>query len=140
MKMTKEELVEFVKGHPACHLATLEKGRPRVRGMMPYRFDGTSFVMHTGTEKAVWRQIMEDPRVELCFNDFEKFLQVRFSGRVEPIDDGALKAEIVEARPFLKPWIEAKGMGFMSVFRVVDLEVSIWTMATNLEPTCWERL
>lgn len=136
--MTREEIIRFINENQACHLATLEDGKPRVRGMMAYRADSSGVIFHTGTAKALSRQIRKDPHVEACFNS--KDTQVRVSGVAEIVEDLALKKEIVAARPFMKPWVEANGYGLLVVFRITKCEATVWTMAANFEPTKYQKI
>ena len=136
--MTREEILRFINENPACHLATLEDGQPRVRGMLAYRADETGVIFHTGTSKALAQQIRKNPQAEACFNSHNT--QVRVAGVVEILEDETLKKEIVEARPFLKPWVAAHGMGLLVAFRLTHCEVTVWTMATNLQPTKYQKL
>jgi len=50
--MTKEQIFEVMNGNLGFHLATVENGEPRVRGMMLYKADETGIVFHTGDFKA----------------------------------------------------------------------------------------
>ncbi len=136
--MTREQIVEFIHANPACHLATIENGQPRVRGMLAYRADASGLIFHTGRAKAVCRQMLQDPHVEVCFNSPDA--QVRVCGLAEPVDDLQLKKEIVEARPFMKPWVEKHGYDLIAVFRITKCQASVWTMATNFEPTRFQPL
>ena len=93
--MTASEIRKFLNDHPACHLATLENGRPRVRGMLLYRADEQGLIFHTGVGKALAKQVADGAPVEACFNSPE--LQVRVAGTAKIVDDPELKKEIVEA-------------------------------------------
>ena len=138
--MNRIEILQFLNAHLACSLATLEGNQPRVRGMMVYRADAKGLIFHTGSNKALYRQIRANPHVETCFNDPATGTQVRVAGEVEILNDMALKKEIVEARPFMKPWIEQHGYDLLVVFRVTRCKTAVWTMATNLEPTTYQDL
>jgi uncharacterized pyridoxamine 5'-phosphate oxidase family protein len=138
--MDRTEILEFINAHPACSLATLEAGQPRVRGMLMYKADAKGLVFHTGTGKALFRQIQATPKAEACFVDPETRTQVRVAGTVEVLDDLALKKEIAEARPFMKPWIEQHGYDLIAVFRITRCKATVWTMATNFEPTMYQDL
>ena len=67
----------------------------------------------------MYREVVQDPKVELCFNGSEKM--VRVSGMAEFIEDQGLKEEVVKARPFLKPLVDAHGWVAIKVFRVAIL-------------------
>ncbi len=133
--MTREDVFDFMNAHLACHLATVEGGEPRVRGMWAYRADEKGIVFHTGTFKDLYRQLTADPAVEFCFNDFEKGIQVRVRGEAREEKDASLKEEIVAAREFLRPFVEKPdGRDQLAVFRVTELTACVWTMDTNTEP------
>lgn len=136
--MTREELLRFLNENPVCHLATLEEGRPRVRGMFMYRADERGLLFHTGNFKALARQVANGAPVEACFNSPD--VQVRVSGTAELVEDMALKKEIVSSRPFLQPWVQRHGYEMLAVVRVTGCEAAVWTMETNFEPTVYRPL
>jgi len=122
-----------MNAHPICHLATLEGDQPRVRGMMMYRADSTGILFHVGAHKSLRCQIVQNPRVEVCFNS--ESMQVRIAGTVEILDDLDLKKEIVEARPFMQSFVAEQGYDVFIVFRVTGCRYTVWTMDTNFQPT-----
>jgi len=126
--MTREQILELLNANPVCHLATCEGKQPRVRGMMMYRAEASGLIFHTGNYKALSKQLRANQQVEVCFNSPDT--QVRVAG----------VAEIVEARPFLKPWVEKHGYDLIVVFRVTQCQAAVWTMATNFEPTRYQKL
>lgn len=136
--MTRDEILKFLNDHPLCHLATLEEGKPRVRGMMMYRADEKGLLFHTGTGKSLSKQVQNGAPVEACFNSPE--MQVRVAGTVQVVDDLDLKKEIVAARPFMQPWVAQHGYGLLRVFRVVGCEAAVWTMADNFKPTQYRKI
>ena len=132
--MTKAEVIQFMNANPACHLATADGNQPRVRGMLMYRADEQGILFHTGTTKDLCKQLMANPRVELCFNNMKDGVQVRVCGKAELVENQKLKEEVVANRPFMKPWIDQHGYKFMAIFRVKNAAATVWTMASNLEP------
>ena len=136
--MTKNEIIQFLNQNPVCHLATLENGRPRVRGMFMYRADEKGLLFHTAATKSLAKQLRTGAPVEACFNSPE--LQVRVSGTAQIVDDLELKKEIVAARPFMQPWVAQHGYGLLVVFRIVQCEAATWTMAANFEPTTYRKI
>ena len=136
--MTREEIIRFLNQNPVCHLATLEEGRPRVRGMFMYRADEQGLLFHTGAFKSLATQIRDGAPVEACFNGDD--VQVRVSGVAEVVEDLKLKEEIVSSRPFMQPWIEKHGYGLLVVIRVRQCEAAVWTMAGNFDPTVYQKI
>jgi pyridoxamine 5'-phosphate oxidase len=129
-----------MNANPACHLATADGNQPRVRGMMIYRADEQGILLHTGTPKDLYKQMMANPLVELCFNNLKDNVQVRVSGNAELVEDQKLKEEVVANRPFMKPWIEQHGYKFLALFRIRNAVATVWTMAGNLNPKTFVQL
>lgn len=132
--MTKEEIFEFVTKNPVFSLATIDGSQPRVRMMMLYKADADGIIFCTGRDKAVCQQLRSNPAVELCFYNAEQGLQVRIEGAVEMLDDLELKKKVVEAFPFLKPWVESEGYEVMVICRIQNAKATTWTMETNFDP------
>lgn len=132
--MTKEEILEFVTKNPVCSLATIDGNQPRVRTIMLYKADENGIIFCTGRDKAVHKQLQANPAAELCFYNAEQGLQVRIEGTVEMLEDLELKKNIVEAFPFLKPWVESQGYEVMICYRLKNGRAITWTMETNFEP------
>ncbi len=136
--MNKEEIIAFLNANPVCFLATVEGNAPHVRALAMYKADERGILIQISTIKGVYKELVENAKVELCFNGPEKM--VRVSGTAEFIEDQALKEEVVQARPFLKPLIDAQGYGVLKMFRVADPVATVWTMATNLVPREFMKL
>ena len=130
--MNREDIIGFIKANPICFLATVEGDRPHVRPMGMYKADEGGILIQLSTVKGMYRELLQNPKVELCFNGRGK--TVRVSGAAEFIEDQGLKEEIVKARPFLKPLVDAHGWAAIKVFRVANPVATVWTMAANLEP------
>lgn len=134
--MDRKEILEFLNANPVFHLATVEGNTPHVRGMLLYRADDDGIIFNTGKVKDMYRQLIENPQVELSFTNgvFENLTQVRVAGTVEPVEDLDLKKEIVEKRDFLKPWIEEVGYEQLAVFRLKQGVATTWTLAESRAP------
>jgi pyridoxamine 5'-phosphate oxidase len=127
MLSTKEEIIDFIEKNPLAFIATTDNGQPRVRGIMMYKTDDKGIIFTTGKSKDFYKQLLANPSVELCF--YSNMLQVRVTGTVvEADDDLALKQEIANARPFMKPWIEAAGYEVIGLFRVCSCKATVWSL------------
>ena len=131
--MTKEEIIAFLNANPTCYLATLEGDKPRVRAMGMVKADENGIIIETSTSKDVYKQMAANPNVELCFYNDKDGIQIRVSGAVEPVDDRALKDEIIVKRPFLKERVEKGGYESMGVFRLKG-SAYVWSFETGFEP------
>ena len=137
--MTKEEILKFLNKNPLFSLATCDGTIPHVRTLMLHKADETGIYFMVGKFKDVYRQLSLNPSVELCFHN-DNF-QVRINGKVEKLDkDIDLKKEILDARPFMKPWIDKVGFKYMAVFRVKDGMATTWSLETEMQPQDLIRL
>ncbi len=138
--MQAEQIFEILNGNPAFYLATVDGDEPHVRGMLLYKADKSGIIFHTGPFKDLYKQIMKNPKVEMCFFDNEKNIQVRVRGKLELVEDDKLKEEISNhpSRAFLQGMKAGKTQEeffkMLSVFRLKNGKANIWTFKTNLGP------
>ncbi|MGI6648969.1 MAG: pyridoxamine 5'-phosphate oxidase family protein [Bacillota bacterium] len=127
--MTRQEMFDLMNSHPAFHLATMEGDQPRVRALLLFKADESGIIFHSTVTKDIYQQVSQNPKVELCFNDFNKNIQLRVNGVLEIVDDNKLKDEIANhpSRGFLKSWRDRAIQDFYHsfvVFRLSKWEVS----------------
>ena len=139
--MKKEQIFEFMNNNPAFFLATADGDEPRVRAIFLYKADETGVVFHTGPFKEVYRQILDNPNVQMCFYNQEQNLQIRVRGTLERSDDIALKEEISNhpSRKFMQAWKAscATQQDFYNMFSVFILKngiANVWTFESNFAP------
>jgi len=137
--MDKSEILEFLNANRDCFLATVEGDKPHVRAIGMVKADEDGIILEIGTFKDVYKQMVANSNVELCFYNVKEGIQIRVSGAVEPVDDVKLKDEIMAQRPFLKERVEKGGYEAMGVFRLKGLAY-VWSFATNLEPKKYVQL
>lgn len=133
-QMTANDIFELIGKNPVFHLATMDGDQPRVRGMLLFKADKNGIVFHTASTKDVFRQIMANPKAEMCFSCGE--IQIRVTGVLELNEDPALREEIFShpSRKFLQAWKDNGIDNLMQVFVMKQCTAVTWTMATNFEP------
>ena len=136
--MDKTEILTFMRQNDNCHLATVEDGAPRVRGMRLYKADENGIIIQTAKNKDLYKQLCKNPQAELCFNNFKDGVQLRVSGIFQTLNDIELLKQVEEDRPFLKTLIP-KGYE-VALFRLTNAIAHVWTMKTNLEPKMYIEL
>jgi uncharacterized pyridoxamine 5'-phosphate oxidase family protein len=129
--MDKKEILAFITENPIAYLATVDGTAARVRGMETFRADENGLIFYTSKVKEVFKQLAKNPEVEACY--FAKGTQVRVRGKIEVLEDQALKQEIIEKRPFLKPMYE-KSNEAMAVMRLKG-KATTWSMQDMTAPT-----
>jgi uncharacterized pyridoxamine 5'-phosphate oxidase family protein len=130
--MDKKEILAFINKNPMGNLATVEGSKPHVRGMETFRADEKGLIFYTGKTKDVYKQIAKNPEVEVSY--VAEGTQVRVSGRMEILEDKALKNEIIAARLFLKPLHEPSGFDTLAVMRLARGKATVWSMRTIADP------
>ena len=95
-----EEVYAFLKACGTYYLATLEGGQPHVRpfGTIDI-FDG-QLTIQTGRKKDVARQMMENPRVEICAFDGQQWL--RLAAEATEVPQTEAQEHMLEAYPELR--------------------------------------
>jgi pyridoxamine 5'-phosphate oxidase len=134
MVMNKEEILDFIRTNPLCFLATVDGNRPRVRAFDTYRADENGIIYYTNKQKDVYKQIAENPEVEVCYHDANKSTTIRVSGRMETVEDLELKKEIMETLPFLKEVYEKDNYADMAVCRLKNGKAYVFSMKGTAAP------
>jgi len=132
--VNKGEILAFLMANPTCHLATVEGNKPHVRAMVIYRADENGIIFQSWTVKDVFKQLSENPEVELCFNNYQDRIQIRVSGTAELLEDIELKKEILAERPYLKQWVGELGYEAVAVYILMKPLATAWTREVNFAP------
>src|SRR5512143_46314 len=129
--MTFNDVLDFVRENPVCFLATMDGDQPRVRGVVTVLFDDGKLYFTTGAKKAVYRQLMAHPKVELCCctQDYQRML--RIAGAMEVVDDREKKQKLIEERDYLKG-LTADDPRFV-LLRMPHGSARFWTLADNMK-------
>ncbi|MBI2844594.1 MAG: pyridoxamine 5'-phosphate oxidase family protein [Armatimonadetes bacterium] len=139
------DCTRFANENPICYLATTDGDQPRVRGFMLWFADDTGFYFHSGSPKAVCRQLIQNPKTEVCFYAPAPLpdggTMMRVAGEVEFLDDRGLKARLLEERPWLKDMgTTGPDDPNLAVFRISTGEAHFWTLADNMRESEVERI
>jgi uncharacterized pyridoxamine 5'-phosphate oxidase family protein len=124
--MDKKEILDFITKNPTAYMATVEGNKPHVRAMGTYRADENGIIFSMQSPKDVYKQLVKNPEVELCY--YADRIQLRVSGRMQQLTDMALRKEIVEKRTFYKPGVEKEGWDYVGVFILKHGKASVLDM------------
>ena len=144
--MDFQDCIKFASENPQCYLATTEAGQPRVRPLKLWFADEKGFYFQTQAVKALYKQLKNNRKVEVCFYRPDPNLStgkaMRVAGEVEFIDDIALKARVLEDRPFLKEEYGVKSPEdpMLVVFRIHTGEAFFWTREYSMRESEIERI
>lgn len=95
-----ERVVKFLKDAKVYYLATLDGDQPRVRPFGTAHLFEDKLYIQTGKVKDVSRQLLKNPKVEICaFNGDE---WIRVSGKLVEDDRLVAKESMLNAYPSLK--------------------------------------
>ncbi|MCW4005400.1 MAG: pyridoxamine 5'-phosphate oxidase family protein [Candidatus Bathyarchaeota archaeon] len=135
--MDFEECLKFANQNPASFFATVDQtGHPRVRGLLMWYADKTGFYFQIGAMKDLYKQLQQNPNVEVCFfnNKLEGGIMLRVAGQIEFLDDTELKRKAIQDRKFLQTWGFTPESPDLIIFRIPKGQAHTWTMKTNFEP------
>ena len=131
--MTFSDCTKFATENPACTVATVEGDQPRARIFMMWRANESGFYLCTGTPKPVCKQLMANPKTELCFykpggDPMALGIMMRVAGKVEFVSDVQLRTELLEEWPFLKQMgIAGPEDPMLSLVKIPHGEIKYWT-------------
>jgi uncharacterized pyridoxamine 5'-phosphate oxidase family protein len=133
--MTRDQVLEFVKANPVAFMATVERGKPRVRAMQTALIEPAGLVFCTGVQKDVHQQLVAGRSVELAYWDAKNDVQVRVRGEMERVADVTVTKRILdEVFTFLKPVVAHYGYEIFSSFRLAKGTSIVWRMAQSSAP------
>ncbi len=139
-----QDCVKFANENPVCYVATTDGDQPRVRAFLMWFADETGFYFETFHPKAVYKQMQENPKVEVCFFNNPAELQnarmMRVTGEVEFLDDEELTNKIAEERAFLDDFAGQPLKPYYRVFRISAGEAHFWTLYDILREPQLERV
>ena len=127
--MDYQNILEFVGMYPVCTLATCNDNTPHVRGFLTNLIEGKIYFT-TSALKTVGRQIMQNPRSELCYfsSDFSTMLRIRTTLRI--LDDREIKQHLIDTRDYLKGF-SADDESFL-LLGLSDSRATFWSLSDNL--------
>jgi uncharacterized pyridoxamine 5'-phosphate oxidase family protein len=96
-----EEVYEFLKKCGAYFIATMDGDQPRVRPFSTVLIFENKLYIQTGKVKNVGKQIMKNPRIEICAMTDGKWIRVE----AVAVEDDRTEArqKMLDAYPQLKP-------------------------------------
>ena len=95
-----EKIFEFLDKAGIFYLCTVKDNRPKSRPFNFKMLDNGQIYFGTGTFKEVYKQIVENPYVEIVSTDDPKF--IRYYGKVVFDDDEELVEKAFEKMPFMR--------------------------------------
>lgn len=122
-----QEVYEFLKTCGTYYLATMDGGQPRVRpfGTVDL-FEGKLYIQ-TGKAKDVSRQMKNNPKIEICGFDGDKWLRIC----AEAVEDERIEPQrhMLDAYPELKT-MYAAGDGNTQVFYLDHATATFFSFTT----------
>lgn len=136
--MNKAEILDFIKANDVASLATVEGNKPHVRAIGTYRADENGLIFFTQKTKDFYKQVAKNPEVECCYR--KEIVTVRVCGKLQPVEDMALKKEIAEKNGFLKPGIDKEGWDYLKVFALKNGKAYVYKIGDPPAPKTYVTL
>jgi pyridoxamine 5'-phosphate oxidase len=134
--MDFKDCLNFARENPVSFIATIDGEKPRVRAFLMWFADESGFYYHTTTAKSVYKQLKNNPNVEICLYHAGREMMaknmMRLTGEVEFLDYSKLRARLLEERPFLKSLMKSPSDPVLAIFRIARGEAWFWSMAENM--------
>ena len=112
-----KEVYDFLKKCGTYYLATVEGDQPRVRPFGPIDCYKDRLYIQTGLSKDVAKQMLANPRVELCAFDGQEWLRLAATAVWD--EDIAAQEHMLEGYPHLRA-MYTPGDGNSAVFYLKD--------------------
>ena len=123
-----EKVLQFLDEAKVYYLATVDGDQPRVRPFGTALINDGKLYIQTGKIKDVAKQIVANPKVEICAFNGAKWL--RLAGELAEDDDRAVKTAMLDKMPELRAmYNEDDGNMFMLYFKS-----GVATFASFTEP------
>jgi pyridoxamine 5'-phosphate oxidase len=142
--MSVQEYIQFANQNPACFLATMDGNQPRVRTVLLVKADETGFYFDLLSPKQVVKQLLANPKAEVCFynnaSDLTQARQMRVTGVMELVKDEPLIQKVASDRSFLDQLAGQPTGPLTTIFRLCHAEAFFWTMPDILKEAQLERV
>lgn len=121
-----EELLKFLKEAGTFYFCTVEGNEPRVRPFGFHMVFEDTLYFGVGTQKAAYREMQDNPNVELCAFKDGKFLRLR--GRAVFDLRPEVQAYQAEISPFLSKVYNKETGNIHANFYLEDMSAMIFPM------------
>ena len=112
---------KFLKENLNGIFTTVEDGKPKSRAFQFLFADGKKVYFCTENNKAVFRQIKENPNVSFCTHKTDFSYVLSISGKATFVNDVNLKARTLDEYPALKEMFKTPNNPILELF-YVDVE------------------
>ena len=124
-----DEVFAFLKACGTYYLATVEGEQPRVRPFGTIDLYDGRLTIQTGRKKDVARQMMENPSVEICAFDGQRWLRV--AAKAVEVPEIAAQQHMLDAYPNLRA-MYAPGDGNTMIFALTE---AVATFSSFTQPS-----
>ena len=124
-----EEVYKFLKDCGTYYLATTDGNQPQVRPFVTVDLFNGQLTIHTGRKNNVARQMLKNPKVEICAFDGQRWLRV--AARAVEVPEVAAQEHMLDAYPELRA-MYAPGDGNTMIFALTQAAA---TFSSFTEPS-----
>lgn len=125
------EVVKFLEGNPVQYFATV--GLDNKAKVRPFQFmleEGGKLYFCTNNEKDVFKQIENNPYVEVCTSS-PKFEWMRLNGKAHFSNDTDIKKKIIESSPLVKSLYKSADNPIFEIFYLEDAKAVMADFSGN---------
>lgn len=123
-----EQILELFKNQ-IMYIATAEGDQPHVRPFGQLTEQEGNLYINTGKWKRVYRQMKENPKVELCV--FAKGKVARVTAKAVETDNDALRWKVLASQPGVANMYAGKEE-MLALFRLTDIKAVVTERGTEI--------
>lgn len=142
--MEFKECIKFATQNPVCFFATSEADQPRVRTLLLWRADEKGFYFAILSPKAVFSQLKQNAKVEVCFfNNAASpadWKTMRVTGRIHVLSAPELRKQAAQERQALEGVIGRPLEPVLEIACISSGEAFFWTLTDALKEATLERV
>lgn len=123
-----ERIVKFLKENPIFYFTTVDGDRPSVRPFgLVFLYEGKLY-MTTGKHKAVYRQLTENPNVEISTSTPDGKLWIRVRGKAVFDDSPEIHELAFGTSPILREIYNEDSGYELATFYLTDVEAELMSI------------
>ena len=131
-----EEVYQFLKTCGTYYLATMDGDQPRVRPFGTVDLFNGQLTIQTGRKKDVAKQMLANPKVELCAFDGQRWLRV--AAKAVEVPEVAAQEHMLDAYPNLRA-MYAPGDGNTVIFALTQATATFSSLRNCSQNSSLER-
>lgn len=127
-----DKIIAFLTENPFLAVATCEGDQPRVRIFSAWLAENGKIYLMTGKSKSVFKQILKNPKTEICAVSSDGSRWLRIDAVLESVASRTLAVKMLEKYPQLKAMYSPDD-GNMVILHLKNATAEFFSMTSETE-------